>query len=290
MYKMITIDLDGTLLNSYSEVTENNRKALEYAKSKGIEIVLASGRIANSVANIANEIDANNYFISGNGSMLYDMQNNKILYENYINKEKMLELIKICEDNSIYYNIYTEDTVIAKSINYNVLFYNYENSKKSQEKKTKIIIPNDVYSYIKESNIEKFLKMTVCDENKIIFSGIARMMKKIDDIDVLDVSHMSRKVIKSGTESIEVGYYYTEITKRNVDKWYAIEELMKIKGIKKEEVIAIGDNINDKIMIENAGLGIAMGHSNPVVKDIANFVTKDNNESGVAVAIKEFIK
>lgn len=289
MYKMITIDLDGTLLNSYSEVTEENKKALEYAKNKGIEIVLASGRIANSVANIANEIDTNNYFISGNGSMLYDMKNNKILYENYINKQKMLDLIKLCEENSIYYNIYTEDSVIAKAINYNVLFYNYENSKKDSGNRTKIIIENDVYSYIKESNIEKFLKMTVCDENKIIFSGIAKMLKKIEGIDVLDISHMSRKIIKSGTESIEIGYYYTEITKTNVDKWYAIKELMKIKGIKEEEIIAIGDNINDKMMIKNAGLGIAMGHSNPEVKKVSNFVTKNNNEDGVAVAIKRFI-
>lgn len=289
MYKMIAIDLDGTLLNSYSEVTMENINALKYAKNKGIEIVLASGRIANSVANIANEIETNNYYISGNGSMLYDMQNSKILYENYINKEKMLELIKLCEENSIYYNIYTEDTVIAKSINYNVLFYNYENSKKSQERKTKLIIPDNVYTYIKESNIKKFLKMTICDENKIIFSGISKMMKKINEIDVLDVSHMSRKMIKSGTETIEIGYYYTEITKRNVDKWYAIEELMKIKGIKKEEVIAIGDNLNDKIMIENAGLGIAMGHSNPEVKKVADFVTKSNNENGVALAIQKFI-
>ncbi len=289
MYKMIAIDLDGTLLNSYSEVTQKNINALKYAKSKGIEVVLASGRIANSVANIANEIETNNYFISGNGSMLYDMQNNKILYENYINKEKMLELIKLCENNSIYYNIYTEDTVIAKSINYNVLFYNYENSKKSQERKTKLIIPNNVYSYVQESNIEKFLKMTICDENKIIFSGIAKMMKKIEGIDVLDVSHMSRKIIKSGTETVEIGYYYTEITKKNVDKWYAIEELMRLKGIKKEEVITIGDNLNDKIMIENAGLGIAMGHSNPDVKSVADFITKDNNENGVALAIEKFI-
>lgn len=289
MYKMITIDLDGTLLNSYSEISEENRNALKYAKEKGIEIVLASGRIANSVANIANEINANNYFISGNGSMLYDMQNNKILYENYIDKEKMLELIKLCERNSIYYNIYTEDAVIAKSINYNVLFYNYENSKKNQERKTKIIIESDVYSYIKESNIQKFLKMTICDENKIVFSRITKMMKKIPEVDVLDVSHMSRKMIKSGTESIEIGYYYTEITNRNVDKWYAIEELMRIRGIKKDEVIAIGDNMNDKIMIQEAGFGIAMGHSNPEVKKVANYVTKDNNENGVAVAIKEIL-
>ena len=74
---------------------------------------------------------------------------------------------------------------------------------------------------------------------------------------------MSRKIIKDGTEEVPIEYFYTEITNKNVDKWTAIEELIKKKNIKSEEVIAIGDNINDTLMIKNAGLGVAMGQSNP---------------------------
>ena len=72
---------------------------------------------------------------------------------------------------------------------------------------------------------------------------------------------MSKKVIKSGTDEVPVEYCYTEITNENVNKWNAIEYIMKELNITKEEVIAIGDNINDKEMIENAGLGVAMGNS-----------------------------
>ena len=118
---------------------------------------------------------------------------------------------------------------------------------------------------------------------------IIEKLKKIKNIDVLDVSHMSRKIIKDGTEEVAVKYYYTEITNRNVDKWTAVEYLIKKLNIKKEEVIAIGDNINDEIMIRNAGLGVAMGQSNPKIKEIADVVTKDNNSNGVAEILKKII-
>ena len=67
MYKLVAIDLDGTLLNSYGEVSNENKQAIKRAINKGVEIVLSSGRIGNSVESIANEIGANNYYISGNG-------------------------------------------------------------------------------------------------------------------------------------------------------------------------------------------------------------------------------
>ena len=222
-------------------------------------------------------------------SCLYDMQKEEIIYEKYLSKEKVLELVDLCEKNSIYYNIYTESSVIAKSLNYNVAFYNYENTKKSSDKKTEINIVDDVYNYVKDLNTNKFLKMTICDENKIVFSSILRKVKNIPDIDVLEVSHMSKKKIKMGTKEISVGYYYTEISSENVDKWYAIEEIMKKENIKREEVISFGDNNNDILMIKNAGLGIAMGHSNEQVKEVAKFVTKTNDEDGVAKALENII-
>ena len=80
MYKLIAIDLDGTLLNSYGEISEENKKAIKKAREKGIEVVLASGRMASSIKSFANEIGANNYVIAGNGALVIDVQNNEILY------------------------------------------------------------------------------------------------------------------------------------------------------------------------------------------------------------------
>ena len=214
------------------------------------------------------------------------MKKEEIIYDKFINKDKALQIINICEQNSIYYNIYTEDMVIAKSLNNNVLFYHQENANKPDTKKTKINLVEDIYEYVNNLKNNNILKFTISDSNNIIFNGIIKKLREIKNIDVLDVAHMSRKIIKSGTEEISLEYYYTEITSENVDKWNAIKWLAEKLKIDNKEIMAIGDNINDKMMIENAGLGVAMGNSAPYIKEIADKVVEDNNNDGVAQAIE----
>ena len=259
MYKLIAIDLDGTLLNSYGEVSEENVKAIEKAKSQGIEIVLTSGRMSTSVLSIAEEIGANNYIIAGNGALIYDLKKDKILYNQCIPKEKVLKIIKICEENSIYYTINTEKYIMAKSLNYGLMYYYYENSKKAENKKTRINIVENVEKYISENDIGEVTKITISDSSKVIFSGITKKLSEIKGINMLEVSNMSRKIIKEGTEETKIQYFYTEITKENVNKWSAIEKLALIVGIEPEEIAAIGDNVNDLDMITNAGLRNSYG-------------------------------
>lgn len=287
MYKLIAIDLDGTLLNSYGQVSEKNKNALIKASELGAEIVLASGRSTNSVKNIANDIEICKYIICGNGSLIYDLQKEEIIYDRFIDKKKVLQIIQTCEENSIYYNIYTEDMVIAKSLTNNVLFYHQENSTKPDNKKTKINLVQNIYQYVENLENQNILKITISDSDNIIFNGIIRKLREIKDIDVLDVAHMSRKIIKAGTQEVSLEYYYTEITNQNVDKWYAIEFLANQLNISKEEIMTIGDNVNDKIMIENAACGVAMGNSAPYIQEIADIVVKDNNQDGVAEAIEK---
>ncbi len=289
MYKLMAIDLDGTLLNSFGEVSEETKKALKKAKEQGTEIVLASGRPISSTESLAIELGVDNYLISGNGAAVYDIKNQKILYDRFLTKEQVLNIAKMCEENSFFYNVYTEDEVIASSLNYNVLFYHKENIKKIEEKRTHINVVQNIAEYIEQSGKEKFLKITVCDESQFIFNSIMKRLKAIDGIDVLEVAYMSKKKIKSGTEDIDIQYYYTEITNENVNKWTAIEFLLEKLNIAKEEVIAIGDNVNDKEMIEEAGLGVVMGNSNPKMKEIADKIVADNNSEGVLEAINKYV-
>lgn len=289
MYKLVAIDLDGTLLNSYGAISQKNKDTIKKAKEKGAEIVIASGRPISSAKSYAEEAEINNYIICGNGSVLYDIQNEKILYDKFIDRQKALEIIKICEENSIFYCLYTETLTISKSLNYNILFYNNENKKKPEDKKTNIKIIDNIYKYVKENVDIGILKITICDEDKIIFGGIIRKLREIKDIDVLDVQHMARKVITMGTEERTVEYHYTEITSRDVNKWNAVNQLAKILNINKNEIMAIGDNINDKEMIENAGLGIIMENSAPYMKQFADKIVSNNNEDGVAEALEQYI-
>ncbi len=290
MYKLVVIDLDGTMLNSYGVVTNKTKEVIKKVEEQGIEVVIASGRPIDSIKEIAKEIESKNYFIAGNGAIIYDIKNDEIIYEKTLSKEKVLEIIKICEENSISYNIYTENEILATSLKYNVLYYHKENLKKEESKKTKINLVKNMYEYVKNKEDARFLKITICDENKTVFNSIIRRVKEIKDIEVLEISHMSRKTIKQGTEEFEISYYYTEISAGDVDKWNAIEFLMEKLKIKKEEIMAIGDNLNDKKMIENAGLGVAMGQSTPVILKLADEVTSSNDEEGISEILQKYYK
>ena len=289
MYKLVAVDLDGTLLNSYGEVTEYTKEVIKKVQQKGLKFIIASGRPMDSIKSISKDIGADKYFIAGNGAIIYDTQKQEIIYEKYIPKQKVLEIAKICEQNNIFYNIYTEKNVITQYLKYNVLYYFKENLKKEPDKKTNIMVVNNMYEFIKNSEEMKCIKITICDESKIIFNSIIKKLKNVKDIEVLDVLHMSRKLIKQGTEDVAIEYFFTEITSSEVDKINAIKNLIKILGIDIKEVIAIGDNINDKKMIEEAGLGICMGQASEKIKEIANIVAEDNNNDGVAKTLENII-
>ena len=239
MYKLIAIDLDGTLLNSYGVISEIDKEAIKKAIKKGVKVILTSGRGTMSVKNFANELEIDGDIICGNGAIIYNLQEDRIIYNQYIDKKKVLQIIKICEENSIYYNVFTEDTILTSSLAYNVLFYNQENIKKPDSKKTNInIIPN-IYKYVEEREKEDYLKICICDKNDIIFGGIMKKLKEVKNVNVMEVAHMARKLIANGTDYVPVEYYITEIMNQDADKWNAVKFLADKYKIKTDEVITI---------------------------------------------------
>lgn len=288
MYKLMAIDLDGTLFNSYGEVSEENKKAISYAINKGVEVILASGRDPKTMEKISLGLGINNFLIAGNGASVYSIKDGKNIFESYINKENALKIIDLCKKNSIFLNIYTNVGIIAESFNYNVKVFNSENNYKPKDKQTNIEIVKNLEEYIKNTELQ-ILKIIICDESKIIFDNILQKLKHISDIEVLDIEHMSKKIIKIGTEEKTIEYYYTEITSENTNKWDALEFLLNKLAIKREEVICIGDNLNDEKMIKNAGLGIVMKESALSLKEIGDYTTDSNDENGVKKAIYNFI-
>lgn len=288
MYKLIAIDLDGTLLNSYGEISSKNKEAIQYALGKGTQVVLASGRDPKTMEKISLELGIKKYLIAGNGASIYDMELEKNIYENFLNVDKALKIIKICKENSIFFSVYTTNGIIAESLNYNIKVFNNENNYRPNHKRTNIEIVEDIYQHVEEKQ-PNILKIIICDDNKIIFNNMIEKMKKVKNVEVLEVEHMSRKIIRIGTQEYDVEYFYTEVTNKNANKWDAIEYLLEKENILKEQVICIGDNMNDLKMIQKAGIGVAMKNSAIEKQNIADFITDDNNSDGVAKAIYQYI-
>lgn len=290
MYKLIAIDLDGTLLNSKGLISEENKIAIKKAQEQGIEVILASGRSKDSIKNFASEINSNKYLIAGNGALAYDIQKNKDIYDKSIKKKDVLKILEICEGNSIFYSLHTKSSILTKSLNYSPLVYHSENLTKPEDKKTSITVIPNLYEYVKENNREKYLKISIQDADKSIFSNIIKKLKHIKNVDVIEVEHSTKKMLKINNEEMVMQYYYTEITRKNINKWSAIKCVSKNMGIKKKQIMTIGDNINDKEMIEHAGLGAVMGNSALAAKHIGDMAVADHNSNGVAEAIEKILQ
>jgi hypothetical protein len=101
---------------------------------------------------------------------------------------------------------------------------------------------------------------------------------------------MSRKMIRIGNQDYPIEYFYTEITNENVNKWKAIEKLIEIEKINQADTVGIGDNLNDKELIQNSGLGILMANADPKMQEYSDVMTDDNNSDGVGKAIYKYQK
>ena len=288
MYKLIAIDLDGTLLNSYGEISEENRKAIKYAIDKNIEVVLASGRDSDTMKKMSLDLGIRSFLVTGNGASIYNIKKQENIYESFLEQKKALKIIDICKNNSIFFNVYTDKGIITENINYNVKVFNSENNAKPIEKQTNIEVVENLYEYVKDNKLN-ILKIIICDESKVIFNRIIEKISKINRVDILEVEHMSKKIIRDGTNNINVEYFYTEISNKGTNKWEALKYLANYLNILEEEIMCIGDNENDRRMIENAGLGVSMKNSALASKNIGTYITEDNDSNGVALAIHKFL-
>lgn len=284
MYKLIAIDIDGTLLNSKSVLTDRTIDVLKKASEKGIYIVLTSGRMTSVIKEFCQKIGADKFLIAENGASIVDLQTKELIYKSYIPKNIVLDIVNVCEENDIYYMIYTNKELIVKNLKHMALFFYKQNYNPNARLETHIA--NREYI---ERIEDDFTKIMICDEDRAIYNSIVNKLNKISAIDVTSIPHISTKVLNVGTEEKVISYSYADISAKNTNKWTAIDMLINILGINREEVIAIGDNINDIQMIENAGLGIAMANGSPVLKEIAKEVAPSNDEDGVAHIVEKYV-
>ena len=267
MYKIVVLDLDGTLTNSEKKITEKTKNALLTIQKKGIIVTLASGRPTYGIISLAKELELEKYggyIISFNGAKIINCKTNEILYNKTIPKE----LIPILLDESIKNNV-------------NILGYVNENIIAAGNGMNKYSIYEGKNNNMKVIETKDFINDLIEPANKCLITGEPELLVKLQD---KLRNELGNKLSIYRSES-----FFLEIMSLNIDKALSINELLKILKIDKKDLICIGDGFNDKSMIEFAGLGIAMENAKQEVKDVADFITKSNNDDGVAFAIEKFI-
>ncbi|NFT06125.1 MULTISPECIES: Cof-type HAD-IIB family hydrolase [Clostridium] len=272
-YKLICIDMDGTLLNGHSSISERNKEALKKAVNKGVQVAISTGRIFASADYFAELIGIKTDLISCNGAYIKNRSTNEIIYSNTLTNEQVLKIHNSIKGHNFRIMYYTHDTAIVDSPFPENHTYNLTNKLVSDEKKVKFFITSDINEILEIYN-NKIIKI-ICIDNG-------------DDKDTL--FKVKNNLLKfSDIETVSSENNNFEIMQKDVSKGNAAKILSEKLGIKPEEVVCIGDNENDLSMIKFAGLGVAMGNGSDVIKKIANYITDTNVNDGVAKVIEKFI-
>ncbi len=276
-YKMLVSDMDYTLLNKDKMVSERNRDAVRKAIEKGVHMVVATGRIYTSARVYAKLLGVGTPIIASNGAIIREavfdnpLDTEKTIYKDILPMEAVREMIRLSRKHGIFCHFFTEDTIYAEKLVTVSLRYTEWNQFLGREDQVKIKIVDDIEKAIIEDNVQ-ILKSVVVDSSS---EKIQLLRNSIVETGIVSVSQSMKDNL--------------EVMNKGVTKGNAVRMLAEMYGIKRDEIIAIGDNENDISMIEYAGMGIAMGNAEESLKNVANHITGDYQEDGVAEAIERFI-
>lgn len=265
MYKLIAIDIDGTLLNDYKEVTQEVKDALLAAKEKGVKVVLCTGRPIGGVDGFIEELNLQDqYVITFNGALVQDSETNEVVSEITLTYQDLKRLYDLSIELHSPMHFFDSTSIYTpnKEINRYTVYESYANQvplhyRPIEEVPEGMLIP----------------KVMFIEEPERLSKIIARIPDSI----------------KENYTMVQSAPFFLEILHPSVSKGNAVKLLAERLSIKREEVICIGDGENDLSMVEYAGCGVAMGNAVPSIKEAADFQTLSNNDNGVAFAIEKLI-
>lgn len=270
-YKLICIDMDGTLLNDKKTISERNLRAIRLANKKGVKIAVCTGRIFASADFFSNLLGVKSPVIAANGAYIREKDRDEVVYNVALGVEKCKKMLAVFKKYDIYPHFYTKDMIFTENLTYSTAFYAGVNKTLSKDKQIKVVLVKDWNEVFKKYETEIFKGIGVDkDVEKIRKAKIS--LRDMNDFEVVS-SHFDN----------------FEVTNKGVSKGNAVKILADYYGINREQVICIGDSENDLSMIKFAGLGVVMENGDELVKEAAKYITDTNNNDGVAKAIEKFV-
>jgi len=283
MIKLVASDLDGTIIDKHNDIYKDNFKAISDINKSNIPFVVCTGKTYSIYKGLCSSFHAS-YGIFGNGTSIIDLKTGKEIYQSLLDSSSVINSIKIAKQNNLHVHVYTKNQIITEELLYlDLRNYKLQKSNIYNNKLEFKIVP-DLLNYLTKKEIPI---------SKVVISSTSSLEKIQEKIlNTLDVSVLNIK--KNGQfkdKIIDKEYEYLDIIPKNVSKGSALEILGNYLKINKDEILAIGDNLNDLDMVEKAGIGIAVNNAYSELKQIANYTTEKNVEQGgFAEAIYKFIK
>lgn len=268
--KMVGIDLDGTLLTTEKKITPYTKSVLKKALAQGVIVLVSTGRPLTAIPKEALDISGMKYAVTTNGARVMDIEKNETIYESTLKVEEALQLLEVmCEYDPIL-EIFIDGVSYSKKVT----------QEKAQE-------------YLKDPHVIEYFMTT-----RIHVEDLKEMLRDnpatVEKVHGIFRNHEEAQAVYDGLKKIPNVVVVSsfgnnwEINKEGTDKGKALLRLGESLGIKREEIMACGDSMNDYEMIKAVGLGVAMANADEEIKMIADYITESNDEDGVAKAIERF--
>lgn len=286
MIKLVACDLDGTLFNSNMTISEENAAAIKLAQENGIEFLVATGRSPQQSRKNMREYGLKTGFININGALVYDA-NEQLQVKHQLSNEKAKLIAHILLKNQLYFELVTADKIYSNDISKRVV-----NLARSLMSLNPGVTFKKAVATAAGSNA--MLSMTLVEDFDQLLADPKTEIMKIISFDAhgpAAFSSAKKEIMSLGDVAVTSSAAANiEINDIKAQKGPALLDYARKKGFKKEEVAAIGDNLNDASMIRDAGVGVAMANAVPAIKKLAQVKTKSNDDNGVAYILKKFIK
>ncbi len=267
--KLAAIDLDGTLLNSQGEISEENKAALTAFKQDGGIVTIATGRNLDGGREIFSQLELEGYLLASNGACVAHTDKGaikEILKTERIETETTKELFRLAAEQKVAIiasrdgqddQLSFDESGIASNNPYYKQFNINEQDYEEFEKHF------DRYS-------SDYLKIVLTDKNETKLQNLQKRLLEKEIISVFSDPH------------------FLEISPKGINKAESLHFLAQNLGLSKNDIVAFGDQENDIDMLKYSGTAIAMQNAQPIVKEIADMITGTNDENGVAQFLEEF--
>lgn len=264
-YKIIFTDLDDTLLNSEKKISQVDKEAIMRAQEAGIKFVLASGRPTFAMKELAEELELAKYgsfILSFNGSIITDCKSGKNIFEASLTKEDLHLMYDFTKENKTHILTYIDDEVVSETES------EYIDVEVNLTK-----MPHNLVKNFKETVNKPAVKCMLLEEPSYLKEVEKKLKKEYGDKYSIAISKP----------------FFLEVTKLGIDKGVALRKLVELLGMKIEESIAVGDSYNDLPMLKAAGLAACVENANEDIKKVCSFISKSNDEGGMAYLIDKLI-
>lgn len=264
-YRYLALDLDGTLVNSQKVITPATYEALMKIQENGAKVILCSGRPMDGILALARQLklkDFGGYIISFNGGRVVSCATGEIVFQREIAPDELWKVFHYAKEFKTPLLMHQKGSVLAEYAD------------------NEYIVLEAKINHMPVRKVDDLSKHT--DEPIIKFIAV----EKPDYL--ATVEPKMREALGPNFHVMRSEPFFLEIMAKDIEKSYALDRLLETLGDTKDALVACGDGFNDISMIEYAGMGVAMANAQPAVKDVANFITRSNDDDGIALVCEMF--